>query len=263
MRLMNGRPKIRVALAGLGAIGLTLARKLAQESDDVELVAVSAKDRASAIKRLADHGISVPVVAADDLESRADLLIEAAPGALLADLARPFLAKGKSIIVLSAGALIENLALIDLARQTGAQIHVPSGALLGLDAVCAAVQGEVSSVRLVTRKPPVSFGLAPISAPQCLYAGSAREAAQKFPANMNVAAALALAGIGLDRTQVEVWADPAVTRNVHSVTVVSDSATFSMTIENEPSENPKTSKITALSVLALLRKMRAPLRIGS
>lgn len=259
---MSERPKIRVALVGLGAIGLALARRLAPTNPDFELVAVSAKDKVAAVQRLADHGLSVPVVAMEDLEPRADLLIEAAPGALLAAAARPFLVKGKSIVVLSAGALIDHLELIDVARQTGAQIHVPSGALLGLDAVAAAVQGDVSSVRLVTRKPPASFALTQVSAPRCLYAGSAREAAQKFPANMNVAAALALAGIGLDRTQVEIWADPGVTRNVHSVSVVSDSANFSMTIENVPSENPKTSRITALSVMAVLSKMRAPLRVG-
>ena len=96
-----------------------------------------------------------------------------------------------------------------------------------------------------------------------VFSGSAREAAKGFPANLNVAAALSLAGIGPDRTVLEIWADPTVTRNTHRIEVDSDSASFSMTIENIPSENPRTGRITALSVIALLRKLSAPVRVGT
>ena len=94
-------------------------------------------------------------------------------------------------------------------------------------------------------------------------AGNARDAALGFPANVNVAAALSLAGIGPDRTTIEIWADPGVTRNMHRVMVEADSARFEMSIENVPSENPKTGRITALSAIAALRKMTAPLRVGT
>jgi aspartate dehydrogenase len=96
-----------------------------------------------------------------------------------------------------------------------------------------------------------------------VFSGSAREAAAGFPANVNVAAALSLAGIGPDRTVIEIWADPGVDRNCHSIEVEADSARFSLTIANVPSENPRTGKITALSVLAALRKLHAPIRIGT
>ena len=97
-----------------------------------------------------------------------------------------------------------------------------------------------------------------------VFSGTAREAAAGFPANVNVAAALSLAGIGPDRTRAEIWADPAVTRNVHTILVKSDSSDLTMTIENIPSEdNPRTGKITALSVLAALRRLTAPLVVGS
>ena len=89
------------------------------------------------------------------------------------------------------------------------------------------------------------------------------DGARGFPANVNVAAALALAGIGPDRTMMEIWADPSVERNCHSVEVESDSACFTLSIENIPSENPRTGRITALSVLAALRKLKAPLRVGT
>ena len=92
-----------------------------------------------------------------------------------------------------------------------------------------------------------------------IFEGTARDAAKGFPANLNVAVALSLAGLGPDRTTLQIWADPTVTRNVHRVEVESDSARFSMTIENIPSENPKTGRITALSVIAYLRKQGAAL----
>ena len=97
----------------------------------------------------------------------------------------------------------------------------------------------------------------------CVFKGSARDAAAAFPANVNVVAALSLAGIGPDRTTIEIWADPAVSRNCHQIKVESDAASFTMSIENIPSENPKTGRITALSVIAALRKLTSPLQVGT
>src|SRR5690606_25284863 len=139
-----------------------------------------------------------------------------------------------------------------LARRSGGRIVVPSGAILGLDAVRAVAEGNVESVRLITRKPPAGLAGAPLlvekgisleglSEPLLVYTGSAREAAKGFPANLNVSVALSLAGVGPDRTTVEVWADPTVTHNTHTIIVESDSSNLTMTIENIPSaENPRT-----------------------
>jgi len=182
--------------------------------------------------------------------------------------------RGKTAVVLSVGALLENDDLIALARKNGGQIVVPTGALIGLDAMTAAAVGTIHSVRMTTRKPVAGLSGAPyllehkieiddIKEPLKIFSGTAREAAKGFPANLNVAVALSLAGIGPDRTMVEIWADPTVTRNTHRIEVDSDSARFSMMIENIPSENPKTGLITALSVIACLRKLHAPLRIGT
>ena len=102
-----------------------------------------------------------------------------------------------------------------------------------------------------------------IQEPLKIFDGSAREAAIGFPANLNVAVALSLAGIGPDKTHLEIWADPTVTRNCHVIEVDADSARFTLSIENVPSENPKTGKIVALSVLATLRKLGATLRVGT
>jgi aspartate dehydrogenase len=164
--------------------------------------------------------------------------------------------------------------LIDLAKANGGRILVPTGALLGLDAVAAAAEGTIYSVKMTTRKPPNGLTGAPhlvknnisvegLNTAKLVFSGTAREAAAGFPANVNVAAALSLAGIGPDRTMIDIWADPAVTRNCHSIEVDSDSARFTLAIENIPSENPKTGKNVALSVIAALRKMHSPLAVGT
>jgi aspartate dehydrogenase len=265
---------LRVAVAGLGAIGLRVAEALDRGIPGCVLAAVSANDRAKAAKRLAHLARPVPVVSLGELEPSADIVVECAPAKVLAEIAEPFLRAGKVVIVLSAGALLVNEHLISLARQCGGQIVVPTGALLGLDAVTAAAEGEIRSVRMVTRKPVRGLAGAPylaehniriedITEPVRIFSGTPREAAVGFPANLNVAVALSLAGIGADRTTLDIWADPTLERNVHRIEVDADSASFSMSIENVPSDNPKTGRITALSVISYLRKLGAPLRVGS
>ncbi|MBS7537359.1 aspartate dehydrogenase [Ancylobacter lacus] len=264
----------RIAIAGLGAVGHRVARALDEGLPGCRLVAVSAHDRARAAERLADLRRPVPVVAIEELEGLADIVVECAPAALLPAIAGPFLKAGKTVIVLSSGAILAHQDLVELAREHGGQIVVPTGALLGLDAVTAAAEGDIRSVRMVTRKPVKGLVGAPylverdisidnITEPVCVFDGTPREAAIGFPANLNVAVALALAGIGPDRTRLQIWADPALTRNTHTIEVDADSASFSMSIANVPTENPKTGRITALSVISYLRKLDAPLRVGS
>ncbi|HYI87269.1 MAG TPA: aspartate dehydrogenase [Burkholderiales bacterium] len=267
---------MKIALAGLGAIGGAVARRvLADGIPGIQLVAVSARDHDKARATLkAMKGGAVPVVGLADLAGMADLVIECAPAALMDEIAQPVLRAGKKLLVLSAGALLPRPELLELAKKHGGQIIVPSGALLGLDAVCAAAEGQIHSVQMTTRKPPKGLTGAPylvenriqvdnVREPLRVFSGSARDAAKGFPANVNVAVALSLAGIGPDRTRIDIWADPSVTRNTHRIQVESDSARIDMTIENIPSENPKTGRITALSVIAALRKIHAPLRVGT
>jgi aspartate dehydrogenase len=177
-------------------------------------------------------------------------------------------------MVLSCGALLDNFDLVDLARRNGGRILVPTGALLGLDAVIAAAEGGITSVNMITRKPPQGLLGAPylvdnmditgLAEPRRVFTGTARDAARGFPANVNVAAALALAGIGPDRTTVEIWADPTITRNIHRIEVEAAAARLSMQVENVPSEdNPRTGRLTALSVIAALKKLSSPLAIGT
>lgn len=267
------RPRT-VGIAGFGAVGRELAHRIAEDLPEYDVAAVSARRTHAAEEYVAAHGWTFQVLPLAQLADHADIVIECAPAAVFRELAEPVLRSGKTLVVLSSGALLSNWDLVDLAASHGARIVVPSGALLGLDAVQAAAQGTIENVTMVTRKPPVGLQDAPYvrehgidltgcTEPRKLFHGTAREAAEGFPANLNVAVALSMAGVGPDRTTLEIWADPHVNRNTHTITVDSDSARLSMTIENIPSENPKTGKITALSVIALLHKMAAPLAVGT
>jgi aspartate dehydrogenase len=265
-----------VGIAGLGTMGKALARALdAGELPGLALGAVSANDSVKASQWMAAQ-LKQPVACVDfdTLAARCDWVVECAPAHLLRAIGEPALRRGRRLVVMSSGALLDATDLIDLARDQGGQIIVPTGGLLGLDAVSAALEGVIHSVTLVTRKPIAGLIGAPLlvekgldisnlQEPMCLFRGNAQAARRGFPANVNVAVALSLAGIGVERTQVEVWADPTVTRNTHSIRVEADSASFSMTIENVPSENPKTGRIAALSLIACLRKAYAPLRVGT
>ncbi len=263
-----------VALAGLGAIGLPLARALDKGIDGLRLISVAARDPVKARARLA--GFHNPPALVDIAElAHADIVVEALPAAMFERVAVPAIEAGRIFVVASAGALLPRMHLVRRAQQTGARIVVPTGALLGLDAVRAAAEGRIDSITIETRKPPSGLAGAPylekhgidmldVTMPIRVFSGNARDAALGFPANVNVAAALALAGIGPVRTQVVIWADPTLTRNVHIIHVEAEAARFSMRIENVPSEdNPKTGKITPLSMLACLRGLVSPLKVGS
>jgi len=266
---------LRVAIAGLGAIGRSLAGSLAAGAvPGVELTAVSARDHAKAAAFVNSLAHPVKLLRIEQLEPEADLVVECAPAALLEQIVTPFLRNRKKAIVLSVGAILFRPELIELARRTGGTILVPTGALIGLDAMLAAAEGTIHSVRMTTRKPPRGLEGAPhlvenrirlygLTEPLKVFEGNARDAARGFPANLNVVVALALAGVGPERTLLEIYADPTVTRNTHTITVDSDSARFTMTIENIPSENPKTGRIVAQSVIALLRKTTGGFRVGT
>jgi len=266
---------LTVGIAGLGAIGKTVARKLDQGIPGLKLVAVSARDLAKARAAVQGFKRRPKVVPLADLPDLAEVIVECLPAASFADIAIPALEKGRTLVVITVGALLSHPGLVKLAARHGGRMVVPTGALIGLDAVRAAAEGEIRSVRMISRKPPGGLAGAPhlvanrievegLTAPLRVFEGSARDAVRGFPANVNVAAALSLAGIGPDRTTIEVWADPGIDRNTHSIEVEADSARFSMTIANVPSEeNPRTGRITGLSVVAALRKLMAPLAIGT
>jgi aspartate dehydrogenase len=264
---------LRIGIAGLGAIGSEVARRLDAGLPGLTLAAVAVRDPDQMNRTLGRRDLEI--ASFTRMAETCDVVVECLPPALFPEVAVPVVAAGRILMPLSVGQLLSHWRLVGAARASGARILVPTGALLGLDAVRAAAEGEIHSVTLVTRKPPAglegaphlvrqNLSLASLRDPLRVFAGSAREAALGFPANVNVAAALSLAGIGPDRTQVEIWADPSVTRNTHRIDVDADSARFSMTIEGVPSlSNPRTGRLTPLSVVAALRGLVSELKVGT
>jgi len=265
-----------IAIAGLGAIGAKVARVLDSGAiPGLALAAVSGRDLGRT-RRFAESLQTAPLTEATEALARhAEIVVDCAPSGVFAGLARSAVEAGRVLVTVNAGALLQHLDLVERAKATGGRIVVPTGALLGLDAVRAAAEGTIDRVTMITRKPPKGLEGAPylvqhgislegLDAPKCVFKGTAGDGARGFPANVNVAAALSLAGIGPERTTLEIWADPTVDRNIHRIEVDSDSARLVLQIENVPSEeNPRTGKITALSVIACLRGLVAPLKVGS
>jgi aspartate dehydrogenase len=268
------REPLKVGLAGLGAVGLEVARRIEAGIPGLVLAAVAVRDKEKAKRNLPQIGDRIPVIAAEQLAESCDLVVECLPPELFRTIAASVIERGRLFMPLSVGQLLENWDFVARAKETGARIMVPTGALIGLDAVRAAGEGTIHSVTMMTRKPPAGLEGAPylvergislkgINTARKVFDGTAREGARGFPANVNVAAALSLAGIGPDKTKLEIWADPAIDRNTHRIEVDSDTARFSMTIEGIPSANPRTGRIVPLSTVAALRALVTELKVGT
>ncbi len=268
------REPLRVGLAGLGAVGLEVARRLEAGIPGLTLAAVAVRDADKARRNLPRIGNGIALESAEKLAENCDLVVECLPPVLFRTIAISVIDRGKLFMPLSVGQLLEHWDLVARAKETGARILVPTGALIGLDAVRAAAEGTIHSVTMVTRKPPAGLEGAPylvergitlkgLNTARKVFDGSARDGARGFPANVNVAAALSLAGIGPDRTKLEIWADPAIDRNTHRIEVEADTARFSMSIEGIPSANPRTGRIVPLSTVAALRGLVAELKVGT
>jgi aspartate dehydrogenase len=268
------REPLKIGLAGLGAVGLDVARRIEAGIPGLVLTAVAVRDVEKAKRSLPGIGSRIPVLAAENLAQSCDLVVECLPPALFRAVACSVIDRGKLFMPLSVGQLLDNWDLVERAKAADARILVPTGALIGLDAVRAAAEGTIHSVTMVTRKPPNGLDGAPylvergislkgLQEPLKVFDGSARDGARGFPANVNVAAALSLAGIGPDRTRLEIWADPALDRNTHRIEVDADTVKFSMAIANVPSENPRTGRNVALSTVAALRGLVSELKVGT
>ena len=266
---------MRVGVVGLGTIGRAICKAIDRREVDVELVAVTTRQQERGRRFL--QGLQHPpaLLALEELVTRSDLVIEAATQEALATIAPRTLQQGKDLMVLSVGGILEHEDWLPLARRTGSRIYVPSGAIVGLDGVKGAATGQIISVTMTTRKLPQGLAGAPfvvahrldleaLTEESVIFEGSAREACRGFPANVNISAALSLAGIGADRTRIRIIAVPGSTRNVHDIEVVGEFGCFSIHLENVPSAtNPRTGKLSYLSALAMLKELTNPLKVGT
>jgi aspartate dehydrogenase len=267
--------QLNVAIAGLGAIGGALLAELARAEPGIRIAAVAARDRARAESLLLNHRVNAPILDLRTLPQAADIVIECLPAAAFDHVADATLAAGRGLMVLSVGQLARREDLIPAFRAAGQRLIVPTGAILGLDVVQALARGDMTSVRIVTRKAPRGLAGAPhfrttgidvlsLTEPTLVFSGTAREAIRGFPSNVNVAVALSLAGIGVDRTRCDIWAVPGEAANVHEIEIETPQASVRMEIAGRPDPaNPRTSAMTALSAASALKRLIDPVWIGS
>jgi aspartate dehydrogenase len=263
-----------VGVVGLGAIGRQVCRALDDGLPGLRLAAGLARDEERAGRFLASLRSSPPLLPLGDLIAASDIVVEASTQAHLEEIAPRALGAGRDLVVLSCGGLLGRQDWVQLAEANGCRILVPSGAIAGLDGVKGARIGTVASVTMETRKPPRGLAGAPwiveqkidldaITAETLIFEGPAVAACRAFPANVNVLAALSLAGIGPALTRIKIFAVPGLARNMHRVTVEGEFGRLVVEIENVPSDNPRTGKLSYLSTIALLKELAAPLRVGS
>ena len=270
----NVRDPLRVGVVGLGVIGRHVCRALDACLTGVVLAGATTRRRDAGETFLATLKSPVPFYSLDDLVGAADLIVEASTQGHLAEIAPKALGAGRDLVVLSCGGLLGRDDWVALAEAHGARILVPSGAIAGLDGVKGGAVGAVTSVTMETRKPPQGLAGAPwvvqqridldaIREETLIFEGPATEACRAFPANVNVLAALSLAGIGPERTRTRIYAVPGLTRNMHRIRVEGEFGALRIEVENVPSENPRTGRLSYLSTIALLRDLGAALRVGT
>ena len=255
---------LQVGLLGVGAIGQILAAALDAEPTRAVLAAIADQDRPRAEKFAAQLKTRPPVVELDELVRRSDLIIEAASQGALPEIVPQALRAQKDLMVMSVGGLLEHDEWFAEAEKQGCRIHVPSGAIAGLDGLRAAAMGRLSLVILTSRKPIAALrgakyvterriDLERLKEETILFEGPPEEACRAFPATSNVAASLRLAAGKAVEIRVRVVAVPGGTENVHEIQAVGDFGRFRVVLENVPSpSNPRTSRLAALSALATL-----------
>lgn len=271
---------LRIALLGGGTIArLVLEQVRRGRFPGVEVVALAGRSEASPAAALArEFGIDYVVGGKALLALRPEAVLEAASHEAVRQHLVSLLGGGVGVVVLSAGALADDAlreAAEAAAARSGALFYVPSGGIGGLDALRTACLAGVEEASIQVAKPPAAWRGIPyverlgieldrLSGPVTLFEGPAREGVPHFPQNVNIAAVLALGGIGMDRTRLKVVADPALTLNTHTIRVAGAAGRMTLILENVPSpENPKTSWLACYSALAALESLRSRTRYGT
>lgn len=261
---------MKVGLVGCGAIGSYIAASIAGGRVEAELEYVYDLEMEKA-KALAEKARAKAATSLEEVLS-SELVVEAASIEAARELIPLAVQRGKDLLVLSVGALAEE-SFLSMAQEGKARLYLPSGAIGALDALKSAREAELEEVTLVTTKSPEALEGTPqlqkekqkrIEERTLLFDGYAREAIKAFPQNVNVAVAVSLAGLGVDRTRVKVYADPLAKRNTHELFARGAFGRLQLEVENLPSpQNPRTSQLAALSAVATLRKITSSLRVGT
>ncbi len=264
----------RVSIVGYGAIGESVARELLRSPRAVSLQSICVRPA-----RLAECRAAMPdyVRVTSDMDevlaAKPDIVIEAAGHEAVLIAGRPALKQGSDLYVLSVGALADEAVrgqLTEQARVGSSQLMIPCGALAGFDGLLALRERGLKSVHYTSTKPPAAWrgtaierqhDLDGLTEPLVFFDGNAREAALQFPRNANLAAAVAIAGVGFDATRVRLVADPGASGNTGRLVAEADSTRLDLTLSGSSfGDNPKTSEITSMSVVAALHNAAAVIR---
>lgn len=253
---------MKVGIIGCGAIANIITTSIVPEENDIEIAYFFDKDIERA-ENLASLAGGVAVLNFDDMLNDVDLILECAAPVSVKEYAPKVLSCGIDMIVMSIGALMDNAfydELKSLAKENNAKIHLPSGAIVGLDGIKAVAKFGLKEVSLVTRKSPKSLGK-DIDTEEVLFEGKASDAVKEFPLNINVAATISIAC--QKDIDVKIIVDPNVDRNVHEITAKGDFGEFKTTTMNCPcAANPKTSMLAALSAIRLLKSFNETISVG-
>ncbi|MCS6805199.1 MAG: aspartate dehydrogenase [Acidobacteriota bacterium] len=267
---------MNIGLIGFGTIGRAIAQAIhAGRAGQVELGCVLVRD----LNKISSMDVGLVAgritTSADQFFAASlDVIIEAAGHAAVRQYAERTLRSGRDFLMVSVGAFVDDELLSCVKRaaaQSGRRLMIPSGALGGLDAISSAAIGALKEVTLVVRKPPVAWkgtqaeeaALRAAIEPVCFFEGTAREAAASYPQNVNVAAALSLAGVGLDQTRVRIYADPAVEHNTFELQARGDFGEIKLELKNRPYPgNPKTGHLVVMSLIKAIRRLQDSVVVG-
>jgi aspartate dehydrogenase len=267
---------MNIGIIGCGAIGSTLA-KAAESLPEVENIFVF--DKSHVCSRVMEEKFTkvFSILDFEELIEKSDFICEAASQEAVSLFANKVLESGKSILIMSVGALVDDelySTLQKTSKDNDCCLYIPTGALCGVDGISAASVSGIEEVTLITRKPPSAFDDIPyirdkgiklkkIKNPKVIFEGTAREVVKLFPKNVNVAATVSLSGIGFDKTIVTVVADPTTNQNHHMIVASGNFGTMRAEMNNLPFEkNPKTSKIAAQSAISALKKIVSSVWVG-
>lgn len=267
----------KIGIVGCGTIGSFLAKRIERDFKSFARIAGLCDIDPNKAKALADKlSKKRPILSLGKLIDKSDLVVEAASGSASAQICKKAVEKGRDVMIMSVGGLLGKSGLFHLAKNRGARIILPSGAICGLDGLKSAGAGRIKKVTLTTRKPPQGLKGAPyivqnnidleaITGEKVIFEGTAKEAIRGFPKNINVSAVISLAGIGPNRTRVRIVTSPEYMVNMHEIEVEGDFGRLIARTENVPSpDNPKTSFLAALSAVATLRQiLEDTIKIGT
>ncbi len=273
----TGRKK-RLGIIGCGSIGSEIAGAIDAGDIDVELFACSDLKKDSyytMMKKLSKMDPPEFMEDKEELVKKCDLVVECASKKAVKNIFELIIKHKKEVLFLSVGGVLENMGLFEEAKKKKINVYIPSGAVIGLDGLEAAKYKGLKKVTLITRKPPKGFkgvkylmdrdiDVSSIKTQTTVFKGNALTAVREFPANVNVAATLSLAGVGPENTNVKIVIDPFIRVNIHEIIVEGDFGRFKVVTENMPSpNNPKTSYLTALSTIVMLKGIVEPIHIGT